>query len=213
MLKIKTIVVGSYACNCRIVYDEQSSEAIVIDPGDEGNRIVNFVADQNLKLKAIVHTHAHFDHCMATGFVKTKLGSSTYLHANDLPMYETLATQCQMFGLPFDHSTQVPIDVFLKQDLELTFGSFKLKTIETPGHSPGSCCFLLESDDAYLFSGDTLFWRSIGRTDLWGSDSRKIIKSIKEQLYVLDLDTLVLPGHGRDTNIREEKKENPFCAA
>ncbi|HEX4925789.1 MAG TPA: MBL fold metallo-hydrolase [Bdellovibrionales bacterium] len=156
------------------------------------------------------HTHGHLDHVMATAQVKGKTGAKVFMHEKDLPLYQNLKMQAQLFGLEADEP--IPVDQFLEHEMDIQWSGRKLKTIHTPGHSPGSCCFYIEGKTPIVFSGDTLFLRSIGRTDLWGGNADQLTRSIKQRLYTLDGDTVVLAGHGPDTTIASEKRQNPFVS-
>ncbi|MCM8539766.1 MAG: MBL fold metallo-hydrolase [Lentisphaeraceae bacterium] len=207
---ISTFPVGIYQCNCSIVVDDETKEALIIDPGDESETILQQVEEQGLTVKYLLHTHAHLDHFGATSQVKKHCcGAKTVLHKEDLFLYNLHKEQSTMLHLP---ETEIdPIDHFLEDEETFSFGSEKVKGIFTPGHSPGSTCFKLEtSEKQIIFSGDTLFRSSIGRTDLPGGDSNKIVNSIKSKLFSLDGDFEVIPGHGPATSIAFEKRNNPF---
>lgn len=204
----ETLVVGPLQCNCTILACEETKEAIVIDPGDEAERILASIQAKGFKAKYLLHTHAHFDHIGATKTLKEKLKTEICLHKADDQIYTMLPLQGQMFGMKFD--APAPVDKFLEDEEELTFGKHRFKVIHTPGHSPGGICFALEGKESLLFSGDTLFQGSIGRTDLWGGDYNLLIGSIKKRLLTLDDSTHVYPGHGPATHIHKEKKGNPF---
>ncbi|MBE7413336.1 MAG: MBL fold metallo-hydrolase [Leptospiraceae bacterium] len=211
-LKVETFPVYPLGCNCSIVYDESDKEAIVIDPGGEELKILDFLKNNNLKLMYIIHTHAHFDHCLATNAVyDSHTDTKVCLHKEDLPLYQNLPTQCQRFGFQYNQKIKT-IDKFLEDEDEIRFGNNNsMKILHTPGHSPGSVCFQIETlKESILFSGDTLFSGSIGRTDLWGGDYDTIIKSIKTRILPLEDSTRVIPGHGEFTQIYREKKSNPF---
>lgn len=209
MLEIETIVVGALQCNCRIVHDSQTGDALIIDPGDNPADILDYVQSKGLKVQGLIHTHAHFDHVGATRAVRETIEAPIYLHRDDLPLYQNLQMQGNYFGIQLDEP--LPVERFLEHEMELKTSGFEVKTLHTPGHTPGSCCFHLEvGDKSVVFTGDTLFQGSIGRTDLWGGDFSAIKKSIKDHLYRLDDDTLVLSGHGEPTTIGNEKRENPF---
>ncbi|MBI4404848.1 MAG: MBL fold metallo-hydrolase, partial [Deltaproteobacteria bacterium] len=187
---------------------KQTKEALVIDPGDEAAKILSEIDKENLKVKYIIHTHAHFDHIGGTGEIHKKLAVPTCLHKSDLPLYENLPNQGSSFGMSFDSAP--PIEKFLQDEEILEFGNHKLQVLHTPGHSPGSICFKLMGGPEYLFSGDTLFKESIGRSDFWGGDHHTLIQSIKNRLLVFSSETKVFPGHGPATEIGHEKKHNPF---
>ncbi|MBI2605946.1 MAG: MBL fold metallo-hydrolase [Deltaproteobacteria bacterium] len=212
-LKRELLVVGPLQCNCSIIYDEKTREAIVIDPGDEVERIRKTLEREGLSLKCAVHTHAHFDHVGATGGLKRALpGMQIALHRDDEDLYRNLPMQGQLFGFHFE--APPPVDKFLVDEEDLSVGGHKFSVLHTPGHSPGGVCLRFEagllSETPVLFSGDTLFQRSIGRTDFWGGDYRQLINSIRDRLLTLDDETFVQPGHGPDTTIGVEARSNPF---
>ncbi|WDE97068.1 MBL fold metallo-hydrolase [Lentisphaera profundi] len=210
--KIITFPVGLYQCNCSIIYCSETKEAILIDPGSEAEVILKKINDRGLSIKAVIHTHAHLDHFGATHEVSQSTKSEVYLHKDDKQLWDIADLQAEMLGLP--KCPHANIDHFIEDSQSFHFGEFKLEAIHTPGHSAGSTCFKIENgDEQLLFSGDTLFKRGVGRTDLPTGDSRVIAKSIKEKLYTLDIDTQVIPGHGPNTIIGEEKKQNPFIKA
>jgi glyoxylase-like metal-dependent hydrolase (beta-lactamase superfamily II) len=158
---------------------------------------------------ALLHTHAHFDHVGGTRAVAEETGAPIRLHPADAPLYEALPDQAAYFGL--SAGPPKALDAPLTDQEIIPFGRFAVKAIHTPGHTPGSTCFLLEGDAPRLFSGDTLFHRSIGRTDLWGGDTAAILASIRQKLFRLPGDLPVVCGHGPGTTIDEEKRLNPFA--
>jgi len=205
---IETLPVGPLQCNCSILVDPESKEAVVIDPGDEGDRIVRALEAAGARPVALLHTHAHFDHVTGTREVSRATGAPIRLHASDRPLYDALREQAALFGLHAEVPN--PPGDPLADGERIRFGPFALRAIHTPGHTPGSTCFQLEGDSPVLFSGDTLFRRSIGRTDLWGGDTETIVASIREKLFALPADLPVVCGHGPGTTIGEEKRSNPF---
>lgn len=207
-VRVRTIAVGPLQCNCSIVMDEETREAVVIDPGDEAERILAAIAAENARVVALLHTHAHFDHAGGTGDVGAATGAKIRLHEGDRPLYDALPQQAALFGLTAKPPR--PLDEPLSDGEMVRFGGASLRVLHTPGHTPGSCCFLLEQGAPRLFAGDTLFRRSIGRTDLWGGDTDQILASIREKLYELAGDTPVVCGHGPATTIGEERRLNPF---
>lgn len=211
-LQIETFPVYPLGCNCSILYSDTTREAIVVDPGGSEELILERLGLAKLRVKTILHTHAHFDHCLGTAKVAEKFPESQIcLHSEDLKLYENIEKQCYFFGVPFNNIPIREITHFLQDEEEFFLEDQKMRVLHTPGHTPGSTCFHLEyGDKSLLFSGDTLFSGSIGRTDLWGGDSYAIIQSIKERLFVLDDDTVVIPGHGDKTKIHLEKNYNPF---
>lgn len=204
----KTFIVGPLQCNCTLLACEKTGEAVLIDPGDEGSKIISELSKLKIKVKYLLHTHAHFDHIGATQFLKEHTKATICLHPGDQSIYEMLPLQGQMFGMQFDPAP--PVEKFLMDEEVLTFGEHSIEVIHTPGHSPGGVCFKLTSGEEHLFSGDTLFQGSIGRTDLWGGDSDLLIRSIKRRIFTLNEDIAVFPGHGPSTFVGQEKRHNPF---
>ncbi len=212
-LNLVSFPVGSYACNCSVLYSEKTREALVIDPGNDHELILKTIKELNINVKKLLHTHAHFDHIGRSSEVSLATGATMHLHKGDQFLYDMLPQQGLFFGQKV--GTPKALDSFLEDGENFTFSDTEintfLTTLHTPGHTPGSCCFYSEYfDTPQLFAGDTLFSQSIGRTDLPGGDSRLIIKSIKERLLTLPEETKVITGHGPDTSIFKEKKSNPF---
>lgn len=205
MLLRETFPAGPFECNCTVLACGDTKDAIVIDPGGELERIAEIVAHYDLTVRAIVHTHAHLDHIYGTRDVKQKHGGEICLHRDDAFLYDGFAMQAAMFGWKVQPTA--PVDRWINDGDRVAMGKRELAVIHTPGHTPGSVCFAL---DKIMLSGDTLFRRSIGRTDLPGGDSQQIARSIQERLYTCDPDTLVIPGHGPTTTIGDEMKANPF---
>jgi hydroxyacylglutathione hydrolase len=210
-VRIATFPVGPLQCNCTILMDETSKIAVVIDPGDESDRILRELKDMDARPIALLHTHAHFDHIGGSSDVARATKAALRLHEADRLLWEMLPQQASLFGMAMPGP--LPIDAPIEDGEHIAFGAGVLRAIHTPGHTPGSTCFLLESGDRILFSGDTLFHRSIGRTDLWGGDSDQIAASIQDRLYTLPPDTPVVCGHGEGTTIGAERSGNPFVRA
>ena len=204
----ETAVVGPLQCNCALLACPKTLEAVLIDPGDEPQKLIELVESRGVKVKYLLHTHAHFDHIGATGALKSALGAMPCLHSADDNLYRNLPLQGKLFGMEFQSAP--PIEKYFEHEEELIFGEQRLKVIHTPGHSPGGVCFQLVGGDERVFSGDTLFRQSIGRSDLWGGDGRLLIQSIRDRLLTLQEDTQVFPGHGPHTTIGLEKHSNPF---
>lgn len=199
----ETFPVGPLGCNCTIIAHTQKKEAILVDPGGDADKILDRLSQLDLKLKKVIHTHAHLDHFLASGEIKKKTGAPLSLHKDDYPLWQHLEAQCNMFGIPY---SPVPDpDSWLSDDEDLGF--FAGVCMHTPGHSPGSMSFWFGEADLVI-AGDTLFKGSIGRTDLWGGDSGLIKKSIQSRLYTLDESTTVITGHGPDTSIGQEMRFN-----
>jgi glyoxylase-like metal-dependent hydrolase (beta-lactamase superfamily II) len=206
---IETFPVGPLQCNCAIVADPTSREAVVVDPGDEPDRILAALSGAGLRAVALVHTHAHFDHIGCSALLKRITGAPIFLHEGDLPLYQNLGEQGNAFGLSLDEPGRV--DTFLTHGDRVACGGGALHVLHTPGHTPGSLSFRMEGAEGdILFSGDTLFRRSIGRTDLWGGSTDQLLASIRSQLLTLPGGLRVIPGHGPDTTIAEEGRRNPF---
>lgn len=209
MYDVHTMPVGPFQCNCSIVACRETREAIIIDPGGEDQKIIAAVQKAGYRVKWLLHTHAHLDHIGATAAVKKSLGGTVCLHHGDLFLYDAAAQQAAMMGLPV--TTPPPLDHRIRDEETYAFGRLQASALFTPGHTPGSTCFLFAAGETQIdFAGDTLFQRSIGRTDLPGGDSRRIVQSIRRRLFTLDGDTVVVPGHGPRTGIGVEKRHNPF---
>jgi glyoxylase-like metal-dependent hydrolase (beta-lactamase superfamily II) len=211
LVLVETFPVGPLGCNCAVIADPETKEAIVIDPGDEADLILEVLRRNELKAVALLHTHAHFDHVGVSARVKTETGAPILLHKDDLPLYERLDEQGRHFGLAFEAPGTV--DRFLADGDRVACGGGFLEVLHTPGHTRGSVCLRLSGEAPLLFSGDTLFRRSIGRTDLPGGSTPQILFSIETKLLVLPGDLPVLPGHGEPTTIAEEARLNPFVGA
>ena len=207
---VETIPVGPLQCNCTILGDPVSRKAIVVDPGGDAEILLERLVELNLHVERIIHTHAHLDHFLASGKMKEATGAKLALHREDLFLWDMLEDQCRMFGIPFEPPP--PPDQWLENEEEIDLNDLQGKALHTPGHTPGSMCFLFESQKL-LIAGDTLFQGSIGRTDLWGGDFKKIEKSIQEKLYTLDEETSVITGHGESTSIGHEMRANSFVRA
>ncbi len=246
-----TIPVGMLQCNCSIIGDPATREALVVDPGDEVNRILDLLGRHKLIVKAIVSTHAHIDHVGGLSKLHQYTGAPVLMHRDDLPLYQAMDMQAAFLGVLPPELTD--IDQLLKEGDVLRWGGFEALVIHTPGHTPGSVSLYLPhdagkvtipnegekadvSEDAerievpeegeivavqdeaakikilapQLFSGDTLFAGSIGRTDLWGGSMEQIMDSLRSKLMHLPDETMVYPGHGPATTIGDERHLNPF---
>ena len=203
----KTFSVPPLGCNCSIIGDPVTKQAIVLDPGGAPERILQEARALGLTVVSILHTHAHFDHFLASGAIKHATGAALCLHPDDLPLWDLLETQCRMFGVPYLPAP--PPDYWLTDDEQLKIGEMDAVALHTPGHTPGSMCFHFPLAKLVL-AGDTLFRGGIGRTDLWGGDFDAIEHSIKERLYTLDAETAVVTGHGAETEIGRERETNSF---
>ena len=200
--------VGMLACNCSILGDELTREAVVIDPGDDIEQVRQILAKHRLRVKYIIATHAHIDHVGGIEKLKQATGAAVLMHQNDLPLYQDLAMQAEWLGVAMPGMTDV--DQFLKEGDSLRCGTLSLEVLHTPGHSPGSVSLHLPGENHRILSGDTLFQGSIGRTDLWGGSYEEILRSIRSRLLIFPDQTPVFPGHGLPTTIGEERERNPF---
>lgn len=205
---IETFPVGLLQCNCTILGDEQTGEAIVIDPGDDSEEILRRLAGHNLTLKRMVCTHTHIDHVGAIHGLQQHSPVSASIHEADLFLYDKLDLQAKFTGIPTPERGVV--DDFVSDGDTLTCQGVEIGVLHTPGHTPGSITLHLSGDRGVLFTGDTLFLRSIGRTDLWGGSFPEIIASIQNKLMRFADDTIVVSGHGQMTTIGHERKHNPF---
>ncbi|MEN2986494.1 MAG: MBL fold metallo-hydrolase [Thermodesulfovibrionaceae bacterium] len=204
-MKIKKFEVGPLFVNCYIVYDENTKQAVVIDPGDEPDLIVDFIKEENLSVKYIICTHGHFDHIGSVKELKEETGAKIALHEKDLEVYRNSTYVAkEFFGI--DIEPQPEPEILLKDGEVIEVSNFQLKILHTPGHSPGSISIYCNN---YLFTGDTLFAGSVGRTDLIGGSIEKLLSSLKK-IAELPPKTVVFPGHGPNTKIEIETKSNPF---
>ena len=199
--------VGILQCNCSVFGDEQSREAIVVDPGDEIERVLEVVARYGLTVKAIVITHAHIDHIGGAQKLKQATGAPVYMNHNDRELQKMMAVQATWLGMRTPEP--VAIDHDAKDGDLLAMGATEFHVLHTPGHTQGSISLWIPAERK-LVAGDTLFRDSIGRTDLPGGDGRQILRSIHEKLLPLPEETLVVPGHGAETTIGREKEFNYF---
>jgi glyoxylase-like metal-dependent hydrolase (beta-lactamase superfamily II) len=212
MTVIETFPVGMLDCNCTIVGDRAGGDAIVIDGGDEVPEVARRLEAHGLRVRYLVHTHAHIDHIGALGPLRERVGGEGLLHAADLPLYATLAEQARWLGL-VEAPEIVALDGGLTDGDVLRAGTLALRCIHTPGHTPGSTSFALDGDaGTMLFTGDTLFRGSVGRWDLGGTSLADIVRSIRTKLLVHDDASVVVPGHGPATTIGEERRANPYLA-
>jgi hydroxyacylglutathione hydrolase len=203
---VARITVGAFQENCYLYACPHTREAVIIDPGDEAGRILQRIQKLELVPKYILNTHGHLDHVAAIDEISAVYPVPLAIHSDDVYMYAD-EESAKFFGRPAPLVKRAP-DILLKEGDRLTFGTLSLTVLHTPGHSPGSVSFV--SAPYCVFSGDTLFYRAIGRTDFEGGNYDQIVASIQDKLYTLEEDLAVFPGHGRPTTIIEEKTENPF---
>ncbi len=204
---LETYPVGPLQCNCTLLGDEETREAIVIDPGDEVSRIHRRLSELGLKLKQILVTHAHIDHVGGAVKLKRLTGAPIYLNENDVPLLKMMEAQAAWVGVPTPEVSAPDSD--LTDGMQVGLERYPARVLHTPGHTQGSVCLHFEPLKMVI-AGDTLFAGSIGRTDLPGGNSRQIIDSIQSVLLALPDETRVLPGHGPATTIGAERNSNPF---
>ena len=223
----EVIPVGMLQCNCSILGDPVTREGIVVDPGDDTDRILAILRRHDLKIRAIISTHTHIDHVGGLAALHLATGAPVLIHEADLELYRHLDIQAQWLGVPTPAKTA--IEDFVKEGDTLRWGGFVASVLHTPGHTPGSISLVVRAGialpgaerkagafqentgaESRLLSGDTLFRESIGRTDLWGGSYPQILDSIREKLLVLPDEMVVYPGHGEITTIGFERAHNPF---
>ncbi len=202
---IKKFVTGVYDVNTYLLIDTDSKEAAVIDYGGHSDEILSELKENNLTLKYILNTHGHFDHISGENELQKSLNAPVYVNKGDELLVKMLKPTLATLGFPLIEPPK--IDEFLDEKSQLTIADNQIKVLLTPGHTRGCVSFLVGDD---LFSGDTLFYESVGRTDLPGGDYNDIVKSVQTKLFVLDDSIKVYPGHGCETTIGHEKRHNPY---
>jgi glyoxylase-like metal-dependent hydrolase (beta-lactamase superfamily II) len=204
MAEIRALVVGQLHTNCYII--KSGEDAIVVDPGDEPERVLRFIKDFDTTPTRIIATHTHFDHVLGVNGVRKVTKAPFLIHPDDLPMLQSM-----QFRVPQIMGFEVPpppkVDGYVKDGDSLKVGDETIRVLHTPGHSPGSVSL---SGKGYVLTGDALFNQSIGRTDLPGGDLKTLIHSIRERLFKLDDETIIYPGHGPETTVGDQKLANPF---
>jgi hydroxyacylglutathione hydrolase len=204
---LETFPVGPLRCNCTILGDEVTHEAVVVDPGDNIPEILSRLHKHGLTLRQIVVTHAHIDHVGGAVLLKKATGAPVFLNQHDLGLLGAMEMQAGWLGIPTPEVASP--DASADDGSTVGLATLRAEVMHTPGHTPGSICLLFPQQQL-LLAGDTLFAGSIGRTDLPGGDGPQILRSLRNRLMVLPEITRVLPGHGPDTTIGEEKQSNPF---
>jgi len=204
---LETIKVGPMEANCYILASEKNKAAIIIDPGAQERKIRQALDKDGLKPGLVINTHGHYDHIGSDD----KFETPVYVHKDDLPLLKDAALNLSGF---FSMAYEVKSEIRTMEDGQvIEYEGIKLKVLHIPGHTPGGVALLLQEPEAKaVFTGDTLFHHSIGRSDLAGGNEASLIKAVKEKLLVLPEDTVVYPGHGPSTTIAEEKKHNPFLS-
>tara|TARA_Y100000996_G_scaffold124947_1_gene94278 strand:- start:211 stop:849 length:639 start_codon:yes stop_codon:yes gene_type:complete len=210
MLKIKSFTFNPYQENTYLIFDD-SKEAVVIDPGNyeayENELISKFIDENKLQLKKIILTHCHIDHCLGNKYLNEKYGAELLIPFDERDLYKNVENIATLFG--FANYLHLDENEYLKEKDKIEFGDIKLDVLFLPGHSPGHLAFYFKNDNV-CFSGDVLFYNSIGRTDLPGGDHDTLINSIKNKLFLLNPNTIIYPGHGQKTILKNEMKDNPF---
>lgn len=206
---VETFATGPLGCNCSLVVDEATKRAIVVDPGGDLEKIEARLTALGVGVEAIVHTHTHVDHVGATAGVQRATNARACIHEADRFLYDLLPVQSAMLGIPLPES--VDMEGSLADGTTIKAGGLEMGVLHTPGHTPGSVTFVVTSGGATrVFTGDTLFRRGIGRTDLWGGDSDAIMRSLRGKILTLPDDAVVVAGHGPNTTIGDERTKNPF---
>ena len=204
LLSIKSVVLSVCATNCYILYDDNTKEGFIIDPADSPDKIIDLVSSLQVNVKAILLTHGHFDHIGATNALRKHYQVDVYAHEEEVQVTKDINVNLSEY---FGEANSVDVDVLLRDGQCFEVAGFKIKGIHTPGHTEGSCCYVVSDDEVdRLFSGDTIFYHSYGRTDLPTGSGGTIIRSILDKLLVLDGSMEVFPGHGDATTIDDEKK-------
>jgi len=201
------VVVGMLDVNCYIVWDKDTKEAAVIDPGGDPENIIALVESEKLQVKYVINTHGHFDHVGADADIKEAFGAELVIHNGDAPMLENAAAYSMTFGA--SAKNQPPPDITIKDGSVISFGKVKINVLGSPGHSPGGVLLSI-GDGKVVITGDSLFAGSIGRTDLPGGSYEQLMSSLRDKILPMNNDTRLFPGHGPDTTVREEKNSNPY---
>ncbi len=209
---LESAAVGPFFKNGYVVGCENTRKAVFIDPGDEVEQLLAFIAAEKLDVTHILLTHAHVDHVSGVAEAKRALGVPIHLHKDDLFLYKNAVPHGMMFGLTVEEPP--PIDVFYDGEGPIAFGDYSVRVVHTPGHCPGGVCLAIsktgDASPPHLFVGDTLFTGSIGRTDLPGGDYATLLKAITERLFAFPDESIVYSGHGPETTIGRERQTNPF---
>jgi len=204
-MKIKKMVVSEYGTNCFILSDEKTKEAVIIDPGDDGIILMEYISAENLKVKYILNTHGHDDHTGNNDFMKAQTGALVAIHADDADILQNP----KLYMNDEDLKGQAAPDILLHNNDEITFGDYKLTVIYTPGHTRGGVVFW-EKNQKVCFCGDTVFRGTVGRTDLYGGDMNALLNSVQKRLAQIPDDVQLYPGHGPATTMGYERKLNRY---
>ncbi len=211
MLVVKKFTFNLFSENTYVVWDEESLEGIIIDPGcydkNEEDKLAAYIKEFSIILKYLINTHCHIDHILGNKFVKDKFNPVFLIPEKDLPLIQRADTQGAAFGISIKE--QPVSDGFISEENSITIGNSDISFLFTPGHTPGEFCVYFKKEE-FCFTGDVLFQNSIGRTDLWNADYDTLINSINQKLLILPPETMIYPGHGDSSRIGIEKMQNPF---
>ncbi|MEM1644783.1 MAG: MBL fold metallo-hydrolase [Ignisphaera sp.] len=205
MVSIRVFILGVISTNTYVIYDEDKN-ALIVDPGDDSPEIIDWVNKLGLRVKAIVATHGHFDHILGVDYLRNSLGAEFYMHKEDLGISRESMEWMSLWGL---NPREAPRPDHLIEETTMEIGSLHVEIIHTPGHTPGSICIYVKNNKI-IFSGDTLFYKSVGRTDLPGGSNRELMNSLRKIFTILPAETMVYPGHGPSTTLKHELIANPF---
>jgi glyoxylase-like metal-dependent hydrolase (beta-lactamase superfamily II) len=206
-MKVKQLIVGILETNCYIAYHKETKEGFCIDPGGNASSIIEFLKKEKIKIQGVLLTHGHFDHINALEEVKKYTQAKVYISEKEKLL---LLDPEKNLSLKFGQNLSFTVDQYLKNEEIVRIGNYSIQLLETPGHTQGSVCYYMKKENV-LFSGDTLFANSVGRTDLPTGNMEHLCNSIKKILFLLPDETKVYPGHGEVTKIEIEKKYNTFC--
>ena len=207
MIRVDYMVVGPVSTNCYFLVNEELREAVIVDPGENAKQIQGYLAENELKPVAILLTHGHFDHMMAATALRDAYGIKVYATAKEKELLNSSTLNLSKGFIRADYTMDA--DIYCKEGDEFYLAGCSIRVLETPGHTPGGCCYYIPSQNM-MFSGDTLFYGSIGRTDFPGGSFKELSRSIKEKLYVLPAETICYSGHGEATKVGFEKEHNPY---
>ena len=207
LIRVLTFVLGVLDTNTYLIYDDVTRDAVVIDPAEESRDVVEWIHRLGLRVRAIVATHGHFDHVLGVDYLRSELGTEFYMHRDDVWIARESMEWLRIWGLEPREAPKP--DILIDSDTVLELGSLRLQLLHTPGHTPGSMCIYIDSDRT-LFSGDTLFSGTVGRTDLPGGSWKDLVNSLRKIFTTLPSETLVYPGHGPSTTLKREQRANPF---
>lgn len=210
-MKVKIFPVNPFMMNCYVYYNGENKRGVIIDPGayseEEENSIYEFIQTNGIKIKYILNTHGHIDHILGNYWAKNKFNVPLLMHKDDMPLIDKSGDQAAMFGISFPRPPNP--DKYISETDKIEFNDTVLDIIHTPGHSPGSVCFI-DTKEKIIFGGDTVFHGSIGRTDLWMGDMDVLLDSINNKILTYPDDYIIYPGHYEETTVGEEKETNPF---